>query len=357
VSKLDVLSLVFVAVLLICAALSAPDHAIAADIQLGDTARTIDAAPLRAGTETIMTVAKGTTVTARKIIGDFVLVTVTHNGTAKSGWIHAKHLDTAGEPAVPASGDTRPAASSLSVIRAEQFQPLRQAVQNTVQMTMEDLDALPTGWFKSKIDPMRILRPFKTLKLKEGLVLRAYQFHEQGNGNAVVWAIPADAEFAEPEEVMQNNLGGFFDRIPRPSKAYDNFMEAIEGDRSPESFFSASLLSRELKEFGSMWHGITWGAHTILVDDPWDSSGRAQAQWIFEPPSQPSSNWEWHAEKPDSWLPTVTISGDTATVVFYTYCPIGREGIYKHVDEYRPGEYRFTTEQKKIATGPQELAF
>ena len=38
-------------------------------------------------------------------------------------------------------------------------------------------------------------------------------------------------------------------------------MQAIDGDGSLRSYFEASILARELAEFGAIWHGISWGEH------------------------------------------------------------------------------------------------
>jgi len=45
-------------------------------------------------------------------------------------------------------------------------------------------------------------------------------------------------------------------------------MAAIEGDGSPESYIQASLLARELREFGVRWHGCDWSTQEILDKNP-----------------------------------------------------------------------------------------
>ena len=45
-------------------------------------------------------------------------------------------------------------------------------------------------------------------------------------------------------------------------------MQAIEGDGSPWSYLSASILSREAVEFGAVWHGCVWSDQTILSKPP-----------------------------------------------------------------------------------------
>jgi len=44
----------------------------------------------------------------------------------------------------------------------------------------------PQGWSISQVSPLKVLKTFKALHLKEGLTLRAYHFRQDGNGNAVV---------------------------------------------------------------------------------------------------------------------------------------------------------------------------
>ena len=58
---------------------------------------------------------------------------------------------------------------------------------------------------------------------------------------------------------------------PKPSDALDEFMEAIDGDGKPWSYLCASLLARELAEFGAMWHGCGWSEHAILGENPFNA--------------------------------------------------------------------------------------
>lgn len=56
----------------------------------------------------------------------------------------------------------------------------------------------PEGWSFSPVDPQKTLAVFNNLKLKEGFVLRAYQFREGDNGNGIVWAMPEDVIARRP---------------------------------------------------------------------------------------------------------------------------------------------------------------
>ena len=46
---------------------------------------------------------------------------------------------------------------------------------------------------------MQVLAVFTSLWIKDGYILRAYQYRFQGNGNSLGWALPVDAEFPEPD--------------------------------------------------------------------------------------------------------------------------------------------------------------
>jgi hypothetical protein len=91
----------------------------------------------------------------------------------------------------------------------------------------------PAGWSKSTIDPMGVVHAFDALRLRIGFTIRAYQYYFGGNGNAVVWAMPAGSDFPEPQDCSLR-AGGLLDP-PRPPGALDDVMEAIEGDGSPWS--------------------------------------------------------------------------------------------------------------------------
>ena len=94
---------------------------------------------------------------------------------------------------------------------------------------------------------------FKALRLKAGFALHAYEFRSGGNGNGIIWAVPADAPLLAPEDCPQ--LEDVFLGPPKPPGAIP-LMQVIEGDGSPWSYLSASILGREAAEFGARWHGL-----------------------------------------------------------------------------------------------------
>jgi hypothetical protein len=193
------------------------------------------------------------------------------------------------------------------------------------------------------VDPTTVLVPFTSLRLRAGFILRAYQFKAGGNGNAVVWAVPVDVEFPDPG--LCPRLQGVFLTPPKPPGALDDIMEAIEGDGTPWSYLCASLLARELGEFGALWHGSEWGTHDILGAEPWKTTKRHRT-------GSQEEIWQWSEPKPVVWKPRVHVAGDVITVTFFTYTALGQEKIIQHIDTFKPGNYQFATQHKVLATGP-----
>lgn len=210
------------------------------------------------------------------------------------------------------------------------------------------------GWSKSEVDPMELLSLFPSLHLKVCLVLREYQFRSHGNGNGIVWAMPEDMPFLETDKCPK--LEGVFLEPPRPPGALDNFMDAIEGDGSPWSYLSASIFAREAAEFGAIWHGGSWSTHRIIGSDPWSATQRSDHQSSHEPSENPD-NWHWLEPEPSEWMPEVCGAGDVVTVTFYTFSGLGREIIYRNIDTYKPGRYRFKSNGKAIAEGRRGYVF
>ena len=140
------------------------------------------------------------------------------------------------------------------------------SLRSKSELDADPVEKLPDGWSISPVAPATVMAPFTSLHLRSGYVLRAYQFKEGGNGNAIVWAMPADEPFPQPASCAR--LKDHFPEAPKPGTALDDFMAAIEGDGSRWSYLSASLLQRELCEFGARWHGCEWSTHEILGAEP-----------------------------------------------------------------------------------------
>ena len=174
---------------------------------------------------------------------------------------------------------------------------LRWAAEQARRVPAEDPDLSPEerlsdGWSASPYDPHTLLRVFETLWLKAGFALHAYVFREGSNGNGIIWAVPADAPLVAPDQCPR--LEDTWLHPPRPPGAVP-LMHAIEGDGSPWSYLSASILSREAEEFGALWHGCVWSDQTILSKPPRQADGQETSDDARTLTSNaPVGHWTWH---------------------------------------------------------------
>ena len=111
-------------------------------------------------------------------------------------------------------------------------------------------------------------------------------------------------------------------------------MQAIEGDGSPWSYLSASILAREAAEFGARWHGCVWSDQKIIAKPPRESG------------------WEWRRPVPRIWTPTFAEKGSSRTIVLYIRDPVGMATIYRATDTYPAGSYDFETQATELGAGP-----
>jgi len=208
----------------------------------------------------------------------------------------------------------------------------------------------PEGWSESPVNPMDILAVFDTLRIMSGYTLRGYQYRAGHDGNGIVWAMPAAEPLPPPDRCPQ--IADGLRNAPRPVAALDDVMLAIQGDASPLSYLSASLLARELAEFGATWHGISWGADRILHRRPPMAAGREQAQ-----PGADPSRWTWLMPPPNRWRPEVSETADGVSVTFHVLSNVGMERITRITDSFGVGQYTFTTAQEDVAIGGVGIIF
>lgn len=216
----------------------------------------------------------------------------------------------------------------------------------------------PEGWTPLGNEPARVLAVFTSLHLGPGFALRGYRLHEGFDGNAIVYAVPADQTLPEPGLCPVNP--NHFLQPPVPPGALPDVMQAIDGDGTPWSYFSASIFARELAELGAMWHGCNWSTHSILGGNPLSDAAvrRSLRRSNLVPATwKDLEAWTWIQKPPDEWLPIVRISEPDVSVTFHTYSGLGQEIVYRHVDIYRRGSYCFTTTATPLAKGPGGYCF
>ena len=201
-----------------------------------------------------------------------------------------------------------------------------------------------------------LLRVFDTLRLKAGFALRAFTYRAGGNGNGIIWAVPADVPPVAVDDCPR--LEDTWLQPPRPPEAVP-LMQAIEGDGSPWSYLSASILSREAAEFGAIWHGRAWSDQTILSKPP-RQADEPNAEDDARPLTgdAPIGNWTWHRAAPHTWHPTYADLGSSREVVLHIHSPIGGEEIYRATDTYPVvGSYERRTERTVLCTGDRLIVY
>lgn len=247
-------------------------------------------------------------------------------------------------PAASSTANISPTPSAAKSIEftLDEVQKLRKDLRGAVAVS----NSYPDGWSRGKEDPAGMLSALPTLK--KGMLLRAYIFRAGPNGNGIVWAMPEGAPFPEPKDIPQGkeSIMG----LSRPPEALD-LMVGIEGDGSPLSYLSASLLFRQARDYAAEWHGVGWGHHRILGADP-RGAGRAPAKGLGDGPTGAAGDWQWNGQKPQDWRPRVVVVGDTVTVTFITFSALGNQTLFRHTDTYRAGQYTAETLLEEIASGP-----
>ena len=237
---------------------------------------------------------------------------------------------------------------------------LRRAAERARTVDSEDPDLPPTeslsnGWSGSTDKANELLRVFETLWLKAGFALHAYEFRAGSNGNGIIWAVPADAPLVAPDDCP--SVEDAWLQPPRPPEAVP-LMQAIEGDGSPWSYLSASILSREAGEFGAVWHGCVWSDQAILSKSPRQAEGEDPSYSLTKPNRDaPVSNWTWCGAAPDTWKPTFADRGPTREVVLHIHNPIGGEEVYRATDTYPVGSYEGRTERTVLCTGDRFVVY
>lgn len=192
-------------------------------------------------------------------------------------------------------------------------------------------------WSISHSDPTNLLSAFPSLRLRPGLTLIAYEYYVGGDGNAVVYAYPDRTPIPEPAHCPPDR--DHWLHPPRPEHAMDP-MTAIKGDGRPISYLQASLLGRELAEFGARWHGCSWSTHELYGGE------------------QLHGDWEWLQPRPGTYNPSLTITDAAVTVIFYTRSDLGQQTIYRHTDTFTPGgSYVYTADTIGMAVGAPGFIF
>lgn len=187
-------------------------------------------------------------------------------------------------------------------------------------------------WFLSVVNPGAALIKLPGLQLKPGWRLVSYLYRQGENGSGAIWAVPEDqSTTADLENAL--NKSGDEALPPHPVGALSHFMEAVEGDRSLPSFLIASLLYRELQEFGRSGTQANWLHHRLIENPP------------------PQARWQWQTEMPKDFSPKVRLFPDGKAAVEFFSCRVSAPvALYRHVDQYPAQGYHLKSMDKAIAT-------
>lgn len=191
-------------------------------------------------------------------------------------------------------------------------------------------------WFISTVNPAAALPKLTGLQLKPEFRLVSYLYRgEQNKGNqdgiGLVFAMPQGlSTTAQLEKALVDS--GSIAQPPKPKGALNHFMEAIEGDRSPASFMIASILRRELQEFGALGSRCSWSHHRLIDVVP------------------AKVRWQWQTNLPQDLSPKVKVMPDGRAAIEFFTCRIQEPiALYRHLDQYPLGQYKSNGLDKAIA--------
>ncbi|MGJ3254520.1 MAG: hypothetical protein ACFE0J_25810 [Elainellaceae cyanobacterium] len=186
-------------------------------------------------------------------------------------------------------------------------------------------------WLISTADIAGVLIKLPGLTLKPGIRLVSYLYRIQDDGIGVVWALPEKySHTAQLEDALTQ--AGDRQQYPKPTGVLDDVMEAIEGDRSHASFLMASILRRELQEFGAVGRSRNWGHHRLISTLPAQVSKQLGSE-------------------PRDFSPRVRLLPDARAAVEFFSCRITPpHQIFRHVDQYPPNRYVPDSLDRLIAT-------
>lgn len=195
-----------------------------------------------------------------------------------------------------------------------------------------DLDPNLEGrWFVSSIDPGAALLQLKGLRVKPGMRLVPYLVRTPRGGVGHICAVP---EGSSTTQFLESALpeGTEWHYPPFPEGSLNNTMLALEGDRSALSYVIASILRREMEEFGATGRDRQWSQHRIVSSLP------KQVQW------------RWKGKSPQNFSPKVKVMDDGQAAVEFFSCRTAKPfALFRHFDRYDGESYLATSKDDAIA--------
>ena len=184
-------------------------------------------------------------------------------------------------------------------------------------------------WFISTVDPSAALKHLPGIALKPNYCLVTYLYRirraNASHGGSVTWAMANQLSTTSNLEAALATAGDH-NTPPYPEGALLNYMTAITGNLTVGSFLIASVLQRELQEFGLCGKFHRWQHHRLIGTVP------------------KQCHWQWRMEQPKTLAPTVYRLRNAKIVVeFYTCRTVRPIGIFRR----RRNKFRFFSYYEK----------
>lgn len=194
-------------------------------------------------------------------------------------------------------------------------------------------------WFISTADASTALRHLPGIALKPNYCLVTYLYRirreNTNHGGAVTWAMANQLSTTSHLEAALA-MAGDHSKPPYPEGALHNYMNAITGNLTGRSFLIASIMQRELQEFGRCGRFHRWHHHRLINTVP------------------KQRDWQWRMEQPQTLTPTVyKLSNGKTVVEFYTCRVAPPISIFRHVDRYSVNNYVAKSSNQAIAGATQ----
>lgn len=182
-------------------------------------------------------------------------------------------------------------------------------------------DELPPRWMVSAINPGDVLLKLPGLSVKPYIRLVGFFYPGAEQTAGIIWAVPGDySTTAHLEDTLM--LGGDVNHPPHPPEALSDFMDAIEGDRSPASFLIASILRREFLDFSCHNQPTSWSHYRLI-----DAVPKALKPY-------------WNDAQPKNLAPKVNLLDDGRAAVEFFTCRVKPPiAICRHIDQYPRDRY------------------
>ncbi len=186
-------------------------------------------------------------------------------------------------------------------------------------------------WFVSTIDPSEALVKLPGLWMRPGIRMVTYLRQDANGGMGATVALPgllSTTEYLE-EAIAQVTQP---DQAPSPMGALSSLMAGVEGDGSLASFLSASIFTREVREFGRFGRYARWVHH----------------RFVTAPPQQIA--WQWRTKTPDDFSPKVVLRQDNEVIVEFYSCRVQKPiALFRHLDRYPPNSYTAENQDQVVA--------